>query len=212
MAAPPRRLCPGVRRRDRRRLQAPHGPLARARGPLRPHRPRAGRRNRRLCEEPRGASFRQAREGREGPRARPGLPDRLQGRRHRRVRQAPRPRRGLSHQASPRRRGDQARACPAGEQRPRQHHRYRKRHGKPRDRGGRLGVHLRAGARAPLHHRQRGRRLGLLGLRAREPRVSRPRRHRARRHELRPAPARPARRARQDPAPVHRRGSVSARP
>ena len=83
LAAPTGRLCPGVRRRRRGRLQAPHGPLARARGPLRPHRTRAGRRHRRLCEEPRGPAFREAREGREGPRARPGVPDRLQGRRHR---------------------------------------------------------------------------------------------------------------------------------
>ena len=65
---------------------------------------------------------------------------------------------------------------------------------------------------AAIHHRQRGRRVGVLRLRARQPGVSRPGRHRAWRHEPGPPPAGPAGRARQDPAPVYRRGPVPARP
>ena len=145
-------------------------------------------------------------------RARPGLPHRLQGRRHGRDRQTTRPRRGLPHQAAPRRRRHQARARSPRQEGQRQHHRHRQRHRQPRDRGSRLGVHCRAGARAAIHHRQRGRRVGVLRLRARQPGISRPGRHRARRHEPGPPPARPAGRARQDSAPVHRRWPVPARP
>ncbi len=55
-------------------------------------------------------------------------------------------------------------------------------------------------------------RVGVLRLRARKPGVSRPGCHRTWRHEPGPPPARPAGRARQDSAPVHRRGPVPARP
>ena len=140
------------------------------------------------------------------------LPHRLQGRRHGRDRQATRPRRGLPHQAAPRRRRHQARARPPRQEGRRQHHRHRQRHRQPRDRGSRLGVHCRAGAWAAIHHRQRGRRVGVLRLRARQPGISRPGRHRAWRHEPGPPPAGPVGRARQDSAPIHRRWPVPARP
>lgn len=88
-----------------KRLMAP---LAGARGPRQTHRSRPDRGHQRLCQESRRPALGTPRTRRPRARARPGLPYRLQGRRHGRDRQVTRPRRGLPHQAAPRRRRHQA--------------------------------------------------------------------------------------------------------
>ena len=212
MAASAGRFCPHIRRRYRRWLQTPHGAFTRTRGPRQAHRARSSRRHQRVCKKPRRPALGSTGSRRTRAGTRPRLPHWLQGRRHGRDRQAARPRCGLPHQAAPRRRRHQTRARPPRQKGRCQHHRHRQRHRQPRDRGSRLGVHCRAGTRTAIHHRQRGRRVGVFRLRAREPGVSQSGCHRARRHELRPPPAGPAGRARQDSAPVHRRGPIPARP
>ena len=176
------------------------------------HRARADGRHPRVRPEHGKPALAAPRARRARHRARPRLPHGLQGSRARRVRRAARPRHRLPHPAALGRRGHEARAGRLRAALRRERRRHRQRHGQPRDRRGGGRLHRRVGGRRALHHRERGGRVGVFRLQAGKRGIPRSRRHHAWRDELGPPPAGPAGRAREDPATVHRRGPVPARP